>query len=75
MTEKQLNTFCANVRALMAAEGLLQTKLADECGINRSSMSRILDGKREPKLEHALAIAQRFGRKIDDLINESVIKD
>lgn len=75
LTEKQNEMFRANLRALMGAEGLSQAKLAKEMGIDRSVISRIIAGEREPTLEQALAIASRFRRKFDDLINKTVIKN
>jgi transcriptional regulator with XRE-family HTH domain len=75
MTEKQLETFSANLRALMGAEKLSQSELARQVGIDRASINRIVNGERMPTLEQALAIAKRFRRKVDDLINKTVVKN
>lgn len=74
MTEKQLENFRANVRQLMAAEGISQRKLSEDIRLDRSSISRMLSGEREPTLEFVLAVANRFNRKVDDLIKKSLLK-
>ena len=74
MTEKQLENFRANVRQLMAAEGISQRQLSEDIGLDRSSISRMLTGEREPTLEFVLAVSNRFNRKVDDLIKKSLLK-
>lgn len=74
MTEKQLENFRANVRQLMATEGISQRQLSEDIGLDRSSISRMLNGEREPTLEFVLAVSNRFKRKVDDLIKKSLLK-
>lgn len=74
MTEKQFDTFRENVKHLMISEGITQKELADKIGISESYMSRIMSGCREPSLDVVFSIAKRYKRKVDDIVNKSVLR-
>lgn len=48
------------IRELMAKENMNMTDLAKKSGLNRSTISRYLSGKVEPKTEALSALAQAF---------------
>ncbi len=74
MSEKDFSIFRNNVRHLMLSEGITQAQLATKIGISESYMSRIMSGDRSPSLDVVFSISKRYKRKMDDLINKSVLR-
>jgi transcriptional regulator with XRE-family HTH domain len=74
MSEKDFSTFRENVRLLITSEGITQSQLAEKIGISESYMSRIMTGERPPSLDVVFSISKRYKRKMDDLINKSVLR-
>ena len=74
MSEKDFSTFRDNVRLLITSEGITQSQLAEKIGISESYMSRIMTGERTPSLDVVFSISKRYKRKMDDLINKSVLR-
>jgi transcriptional regulator with XRE-family HTH domain len=74
MSEKDFSTFRDNVRLLITSEGITQSQLAEKIGISESYMSRIMTGERPPSLDVVFSISKRYKRKMDDLINKSVLR-
>lgn len=48
---------------LLIESGLSQSKLSKELGINKSSIQKYIEGKREPSLSKAILIADYFNIK------------
>jgi len=57
------------IRAYMAAHGILPIHLAAELGLNRSTLTRWLNGERQPTAQEQRRMNRRFG-----IVNEWVEK-
>lgn len=55
------------VAELRAAEGWSQTDLAKRLQVSRQTVSSIENGRYDPTLPLAFAIARLFGRRIEDI--------
>ena len=63
-----LETLRQNIRSSLTAAGYRSVELfAHEHGLEKSTLSRILSGKREPKITTILRIAQALGVTLDVL--------
>lgn len=69
---RQSNVMFANLRAEMARKQITITKLAEEVGVNRDTMSRKLSGRAPLYLNEAFLITKRFfpDKNIQYLFNE-----
>jgi transcriptional regulator with XRE-family HTH domain len=63
--------YADKIRKLCALRGLDQSALADQVGVSKSSMSRIVSGMQEPKLGLAHELARALGVTLDYLVDES----
>ena len=61
-------TFRANLRSLMDSRGLSINAAADKLGVSPSSLSRYLNGLRDPELSYVIQIAEYFGVSTDWLL-------
>jgi transcriptional regulator with XRE-family HTH domain len=59
------------LQQLCALRGLDQYLLASKVHLSKSSISRILSGKQEPKLTLAYELAKSLGVTLDYLVDES----
>jgi transcriptional regulator with XRE-family HTH domain len=59
------------IKRLREERGLTLEELAPDIGISVSQLSRIENGKREPKLADILRIARRLGVNLSDIIQVS----
>ncbi len=55
-------------KQLMAAQTVLQRDLANEIGVNRSTVCQWLSGRSEPNLLHIVVFARRLGVTVDWLL-------
>jgi transcriptional regulator with XRE-family HTH domain len=65
---KNENVFGRNVLELLENENMTQHSLASHIGIKDGSLSRYINGQREPKLSVVKAIAKYFGVSVDWLV-------
>jgi len=63
--------YTEKLQKLCAMRGLDQTALANQFGISKSSISRILSGSQEPKLRLAYDLARALGVTLDYLVDDS----
>lgn len=56
-----------DVSALRAAHGWSQTELAERLQVSRQTVSSIENGRYDPTLPLAFAIARLFGRRIEEI--------
>jgi transcriptional regulator with XRE-family HTH domain len=59
------------LQKLCALRALDQYALASKVGLSKSSISRILSGKQEPKLTLAYELAKSLGVTLDYLVDDS----
>ena len=59
------------LQRLCALRGLDQSGLASKVGLSKSSISRILSGRQEPKLRLAFDLAKALGVTLDHLVSDS----
>lgn len=59
------NAFQKRLRDLIESRGKLIQQVAEETGISKISLSRYLNGHREPDLKYVVALAQYFGVSVD----------
>jgi len=55
------------IRELRISRGLSQERLADECGMDRTYVSGIERGERNPSLTNILKIAEALGVRVSEL--------
>jgi len=55
-------------KQLMATQTLLQRDLANDIGVNRSTVCQWLSGRSEPNLFHIVVFARRLGVTVDWLL-------
>ncbi|MEI7920928.1 MAG: helix-turn-helix transcriptional regulator [Planctomycetota bacterium] len=58
---------------LCSLRGMDQVTLAQKVGVSKSSMSRILSGSQEPKLQLASDLASALDVPLDYLVNDSAV--
>ena len=63
------HTFATNLRRLMV--GSTQQELADQVGISRSGLNKILQGEVDPRLSTVQALAEAIGKPIGSLTGEA----
>lgn len=68
-------TFQSRLKDLIEEKGITQKDLADEINTTKSTISRYLNNKREPKMYLLEKIANYFGVSVDYLLGRSDIKD
>ncbi len=54
----------------MVTQGMTQKELGKRVGLTPSSLSRILSGTQQPKLEEAYVIAKELGVTLNDLVED-----
>ena len=59
------------LRELRAQKGWSQADLAEKLEVSRQSVNAIETGKYDPSLPLAFRIAKVFGKKIEDLFDET----
>lgn len=52
---------------VMKREGRKQAWLHEKTGISRNTISRVVNGKVMPSLEHAIKISRALGRTVEEL--------
>ncbi|CAN5714885.1 hypothetical protein BH23PLA1_BH23PLA1_17770 [soil metagenome] len=63
------------MQRLCSLKGVDQSALADQLGLSRASISRILSGSQRPKLEVAFRLARALGVSLDYLLDDSMEVD
>ena len=58
------------IRALRAERGWCQANLAAQLGVSRQSVHAIENGKYDPSLPLAFAIARVFNKSIEDIFDD-----
>ena len=61
--------------AARKARGWSREKLAGEVGLNYFTLQRIEAGRRLPRVEHLVAIAELLGLSLDDLLSVTAQSD
>lgn len=69
VNSRAVNIFRANVRAVMAQQGLTITELAEKAGTSRPGMSRILSGDDGVTITRAERIANALGVPLPALLS------
>jgi transcriptional regulator with XRE-family HTH domain len=64
--------YAEKMQKLCVLQGLDQSALAEQVGLSRSSISRILSGAQEPKLGLAFLLARALGVSLDYLADDDV---
>lgn len=64
--------YSEKLQRLCALRGLDQATLADQVGLSRSTISRIISGIQEPKLKLAHDLAKALGVTLDYLVEETL---
>ena len=59
------NAFRQRLRELIDSRGKLIQQVAEETGISKITMSRYLNGHRDPDLKYVVALARYFGVSVD----------
>jgi transcriptional regulator with XRE-family HTH domain len=62
-----MNTFSSQFRKYLTAKQWNQVRAAGELGVTQSQISDYLNGKSEPYLSTAVAVAKRLGVTLDEL--------
>lgn len=71
-TDKKLSALVASVlRANTADQKLTQTALAEKSGLSQPTVSRILDNKRELKLEELAMICDGLSVSLESVLQEA----
>ena len=63
-------SYVDRLKQFLAVRGITQRELGERVGLTRTSMSRILSGKQEPKLGEAYVIARELGVTLNDLVED-----
>lgn len=64
-----------NLKELRTAYKLTQTEAGKCVGVSQKAWASYEEGRAEPKLKTMLAIAQKFGLKVDDILTKIVKMD
>ncbi len=64
-------TFRKNLRDLIESRGKTSKELAEDVNISHVTVSRYLNGRREPDLKYVLLLAQYFNVSVDWLLGFS----
>ncbi len=64
---KRERIFNTKIKLLRAEQGITQEDLAIDIGVNRSTISEIERGTFNPSLKLAFAIANYFGKTVDEV--------
>lgn len=67
-TEKSVMNFPQKIKSLRDVHGLSQQTIADLLNIDRKTYNRLENGKHEPKLETAMALADFYGVSLDYIV-------
>jgi transcriptional regulator with XRE-family HTH domain len=62
-----MDAFSTQLRKLMASKHWNQVRAASELGLTQSQVSDYLNGKSEPYLSTAVAVAKKLGISLDEL--------
>ena len=68
MTENQRKAFRRNVKHLMIDKNVTQREIAIAAGVSDQFLSMVISGVKKPTFEVVLAIANKLGTTVDDLI-------
>jgi len=72
--EKLLSLFGSRLRGLRIHRKISQETLAGRCGLDRTYISGLERGKRNPSLTCIFQVAKGLGVEIEDLVNEVELK-
>lgn len=56
-----------NVRSLMEREGMVQIQLAERAGVSQRTISNVVRGAHQPRIEVLDALAKALGVSVSDL--------
>lgn len=74
-TEREVNArIAANLARLMDARGISQEEVAEHMGVSQSAVSTWVRGEKLPRMDKIDALADYFGVKRSDLMDESKTK-
>ena len=62
--------YIQRIRQLIALRGMSHKDLGERIGLKKTTMSRLLSGKQEPKLREAYDLARELGVTLDDLMGD-----
>lgn len=68
MTEQQRNAFRRNIKHLMIDKNVTQHEIASAANVSDQFLSRVISGVKKPPFEVVIAIANKLGVTVDDLI-------
>ena len=67
LTQAELSSLCARLRALRLGRGWTMEELARRAGLSKSYLSRLEDGERQPSIAALLSLAQAHGLPLASL--------
>ncbi len=67
--------YIQRIRQLIALRGISHKELGERIGLKKTTMSRLLSGKQEPKLMEAYGLARELGVTLNDLVDETPVTD
>ena len=62
-----MNTFGKNLKAVRERCGLTRQELAEAAGVNSTSVYRYETGRREPRFQEALRLAEALNTTLEEL--------
>ncbi len=60
-----------NVRELRTGAGLSQAQLGERLGVSRQTVIAIETGRYDPSLKLALRLARQFGRRVEEVFDDT----
>lgn len=69
------STIAERIVRLKERAGMDQRTLRDETGISQPTLSRIISGKREPRMDEVLLLAGALGVGPSELLDENPLED
>lgn len=68
MTESQRIAFGKNIKHLLIDKDVSQRDLADAAGVSEHMISKVISGAKKPPFDVVVAIANKLGVTVDELI-------
>ena len=70
MTEQQRQAFGKNIKHLLIDKDVSQRDLAEAANVSEHMISKVISGAKKPPFDVVIAIANRLGVTVDDLIKK-----
>ncbi len=70
MTADQADSMGSRIKALLQARGVSQSELATKSGVDRAELNRLVNGRRQARLEEIGWIAEALGVGVEELVGD-----